>query len=125
MPYTEAELAHEADRARFYDPLILRQFRKQYDTELPATTFESNPQSQVVAGLEITRTLKYIGSGMIVGHLAAQYANHNDRVSTRNLNLFGDETLFASIQTNVLIFTTLAGGLLGIAMKYLDDNRPI
>lgn len=43
MPYSEAQLAHEADRARFYDPLIIRQFRQQYDEALPVTSFENDP----------------------------------------------------------------------------------
>ena len=45
MKYSVAELEHETARARFYDPLILRELRTRYGTDLPVTTFEDDPQA--------------------------------------------------------------------------------
>lgn len=47
MAFTEQELAHEAERRKFYDPLIIRQFERKHQTPLAVTMHESSAKDQL------------------------------------------------------------------------------
>ncbi len=119
MPYTEAELAHEADRARFYDPLILRQFRKQYDTELPATAFEQSSKSYYKDELiDSIVTLSFVGFGMALSLGVGILAQKNQSVIDHNSDTEIEEVEYEEDQESSLILGTIVLGTVGgLALK--------
>ncbi|HMT19229.1 MAG TPA: hypothetical protein PKD15_04295 [Candidatus Saccharibacteria bacterium] len=47
MPFAEQELAHEAKRRMFYDPLIIRQLERKLQTPLAVTAYEASARDQL------------------------------------------------------------------------------